>query len=78
MLGKIVQDAKIEKPLTEIPEGIEVSTRWGKKGKYLFVQNFNRYPVEINLPVKKMKILEGTYDGSICSLSTIVLKEDIF
>lgn len=76
LLEKIVKDAKIETPLTDIPEGVEVSARWGEQGKYLFIQNFNRYPVEITLPVSQMKILVGTYDGTIGSLSTIVLKKE--
>ena len=43
LLQKIVKDAKIETPLNNIPEGVEVSSRWGESGRYLFVQNFNRH-----------------------------------
>lgn len=76
LLKKIVKDAKIETPLTDIPEGVEVSTRWGEKGRYLFVQNFNRYPVKISLPTERMSVLDGEYDGTIQGLGTIVLKEE--
>lgn len=62
LLEKIIKYKKIETPLAKIPEGVEVSSRWGDKAKYLFVQNFNRCPVEIELPVEQMEILEGTYD----------------
>lgn len=76
LLKKIVKEAKIETLLKEIPEGVEVSSRAGDSGRYLFVQNFNRYPVSIILPTDKMSILEGEYDGTIASFGTVVLKEE--
>lgn len=73
-IGKIVKEANIERPFDEIPDGVEVTTRYGGQGTYIFIQNFNRYPIGMKLPTDRMQILHGTYDGTISSLETIVLK----
>ena len=73
---KIAETAGVKGLLTNIPEGVEVTSRYGSQCRYVFVQNFNRHAVEISLPVEKMELLFGNYDGtSIASLETIVLKE---
>ena len=75
---KIVKAEKLEGALEAIPEGIEITTRYSSEFKYVFVQNFNRYAVNLSLPIEKTEVILGKYDGiSIDSLETVVLKEKI-
>ncbi len=75
---KIAETANVKGALEDIPEGVEVTTRYGTEHQYLFVQNFNRHAVKMSLPTEKMEVLLGKYDGiSIGSLETVVLKEKI-
>lgn len=74
LYSKIVQTAGVKRPLEKIPDGVEVTIRYGKGYEYLFVQNFNRHAVEIELPVEQAEVLLGKYDGTIASLGTVVLK----
>lgn len=76
LLKKIVKKTQIETLIEDIPDGVEVSSRTGDSARYLFIQNFNRTPVRISLPLDRMSILEGEYDGTIASLGTVVLKEE--
>lgn len=76
--AKIAETVNIECPIENIPEGIEVTTRYGTEYQYLFVQNFNRHAVKIVLPVEEMEVLLGNYhNGSIQSLETVILKGKI-
>ena len=75
---KIADIAGVKGPIEVVPEGVEVTTRYGSQYKYLFVQNFNRHAVEVSLPVQNMEILTGTYrEAIIDSLGTVVLKGKI-
>lgn len=76
-LKKIVKDAKIETIFAQVPDGVEVTTRYSETARYIFIQNFNRYSVAMALPTDKMQIIHGKYDGMIDSLETVILK-DIF
>lgn len=72
---KIAKTANVKGALEEIPEGVEVTTRYSVEYQYLFVQNFNRHAVEMALPIDEMEVLLGNYNGiSIESLETVVLK----
>ena len=71
----IVEKAGLERVIAEIPAGVEVTARYGEKCRYVFVQNFNRHAVRVELPLDRMEVLEGTYDGMIGSFETVVLKE---
>ena len=42
--------------------------------RYVFVQNFNREAVAVKLPIERYPVWQGTYDGTIGSWKTIVLK----
>ena len=42
--------------------------------RYVFVQNFSREAVEVKLPIERYPVWQGTYDGTIGSWKTIVLK----
>ena len=72
---KIVSDAGIRRAILHIPEGVEVTSRENDKAEYLFVQNFSRSAVEIKLPTDLYEVWMGTYDGTIASLGTVVLKK---
>ena len=72
---KLAEEAGVERIVEEVPEGVEVTMREQKDGtRYVFVQNFNREAVTIQLPTKRYPVWQGTYDGTIGSWSTIVLK----
>ena len=75
---KITETADVRGAFGNIPEGVEVTTRYGTEYQYLFVQNFNRHTVSVALPTEEMEILLGKYDGiSIESLGTVILKGKI-
>lgn len=75
---KIAEAVNVKGALEDIPAGVEVTTRYGAEYQYLFVQNFNRHAVKMSLPIEKMEVLLGNYDGiSIGSLETVILKGKI-
>lgn len=47
---KVVEEAKIKKPISEIPENVSVTTRENDKARYLFLQNFGKNTVNITVP----------------------------
>ena len=61
-------------PVSHIPEGVEVCVRRNQDTDYVFVQNFNRQPVEVKLPVEQYPVWLGKYDGTIDRFGTVVLK----
>jgi beta-galactosidase len=71
---KIVTEAGVERLIKHIPNGVEVTTRKNAENVYIFVQNFNRQPAEINLPTEKYPVWLGDYDGTIERFGTVVLK----
>lgn len=74
---KIVEETGIPLPIKKIPEGVEVTTRASGDAQYLFVQNFNREAVSMELPAEEYQILAGDYDGTIKRFGTIVLKKQL-
>lgn len=72
---KIVREAGVEREISHIPEGVEVTTRESGDAVYVFVQNFNRHSVEILLPIKEYPVWLGNYDGTVERLGTVVLKK---
>ena len=73
--SKIAQEAEVKGTFEDIPEGVEVTSRYSQEFQYIFVQNFNRHSVEFSLPVDEMEIILGDYNnGIISSFETIVLK----
>ena len=64
------------RPVEEIPQGIEVSTRYSKENEYIFVQNFNKNPIKIKLDLEGSEVLLGTYEDEIIEgFDTIILKK---
>ena len=75
--AKFVKEAKeagVKRVVAHIPEGVEVSVRRNQDTDYVFVQNFNRQPVEVKLPVEQYPVWLGKYDGTIDRFGTVVLK----
>lgn len=71
---KIIAEAGVERVIHHIPNGVDVTTRQTKEAVYIFVQNFNRQPAAIKLPVDKYPVWMGEYDGTIDRFGTVVLK----
>ena len=72
---KLAEEAGVERIVEEVPEGVEVTMRKQKDGtRYVFVQNFNREAVTVKLPIERYTEWQRTYDGTIGSWKTIVLK----
>ena len=72
---KITADADVKRVITHIPNGVEVTTRKTQDAEYVFVQNFNRMPVEIKLPTDTYQVWMGNYDGIIEKFGTVILKK---
>lgn len=58
----------------DIPEGVEVTSRVSEKYNYIFIQNFNRMPVKMNLTGWEDKIIFGKYNGTIKEFGTVIFK----
>lgn len=72
---KLTDQLGIKPLLTDIPEGVFVSSREKQGYAYLFVQNFNTEEVSIELPLEHAEVIYGDYDGKIRPFGTIVLKQ---
>ena len=72
---KIAAEADVKRVVSHIPNGVEVTTRRTKEAEYVFVQNFNRGPVEIKLPLDEYQVWMGSYDGTIDRFGTVILKK---
>lgn len=70
---KIAGSAGVCGPVSHIPSGVEVTTRENDSAKFVFIQNFNRHDVAMELPAGD--ILLGEYDGNIKSFGTVILKQ---
>ncbi len=47
---KLLDQAGVKRLIENLPTGVQVTTREGENGKYLFVMNFARKPVQVTLP----------------------------
>lgn len=75
LIEAVLKKEKIEKPLSLIPEGVEVTTRESNQASYLIIQNFNNQAVELTLPQADYKVIYGTESKKLEGFSTIVLKK---
>ena len=73
---KLLGDQKSELFASEIPEGVEVTTRENDKESYVFVQNFGEEPVELHLAKTGYSPLAGTYDGTVGKYGTVVFHKE--
>lgn len=74
---KLVKEAGIVPVLADIPNGVEVTTRKNAENAYVFIQNYNRKPVAMELPLDTYEVLLGDYDGTIAGFATVVLKKKL-
>lgn len=58
----------------DIPEGVEVTSRESDEYNYIFIQNFNRMPVKMDLTGWEDKIIFGEYNGMLKEFGTVILK----
>lgn len=72
---KIAAEAGIKRIIRHVPNGVEVTTRQTDQTEYVFVQNFNRDPIEIKLPTDEYQVWTGSYDGTIGGFGTVILKK---
>ena len=76
--AQIAKEAKVSSPIHVIPEGVEVTTRQTEDNMYLFIQNFNRKPVKIEIDLDEKEMILGDYEeGMIKPLETLVVKSSI-
>ncbi len=72
---KIVGRSRIRTIMdAEIPNGVEVTTRQSEQNTYIFIQNFNKIPVKMDLDNYKDKIIYGNYNGMLKEFGTVVIK----
>ena len=57
---------------TEIPDGVEVTSRSGENADYIFFQNFTRHDVKVQLP--EGEVIFGDKEGNMKPLGNIVVK----
>ena len=70
----LVKKHNVPVEFSNIPKGIQVNTRETEDDVYVFIQNFNKEAVEMNLPLDNYSVLYGEKNQRIGSLETIVLK----
>lgn len=58
---------------SDIPEGVEVTTRSDGRNDYVFIQNFNRFETGMRLP--EGEVLFGPADGSLKPLESVVIRK---
>lgn len=76
---KIVDNTDIVLPFAgkcEIPAEVEVTTRYGEHEKYIFVQNFGREPVKLDLNLDEIELLYGDKGEEIKPLKTWIIREE--
>jgi beta-galactosidase len=70
---KIVEKINLYRSIeTKIPYGVAVSERFKNNNKYIFVQNYNDY--EVDMDVKNETVMFGNADGRIDAYGTMILK----
>ena len=62
-----------ERPVMEIPYGVEVTTRQNETREYLFLQNFTRETTSVSVSWSDYVCLTGNFDGTLAPYETVVL-----
>ncbi|OYP28249.1 hypothetical protein CG709_07010 [Lachnotalea glycerini] len=75
LLEAIQKEANLEKPLSYIPKGVEVTTRESDEAIYLIIQNFNPDSVDMTLPLQEYTIIYGENTQKLAGFATVVLKK---
>lgn len=79
---EVTKEAGMEPPLkTAIPDGVEVSTRESEEYEYVFIQNFNPFPIKWDLNAdileKNSGFLMGEADGKLNAFDTVIVKRKV-
>ena len=70
----IVSETEIQLPVdTDIPDGVEVTTRCSEAAEYLMIQNFNPESVQMKLP--EGEVCLGEKEDVIPGFGTVVIKK---
>lgn len=69
---RLVEEQKMEVILPDIPDGVEVTTRENESELYIFIQNYNEFPIAIKLDEDKYSLINGNYDGTVQKYETVV------
>lgn len=71
----LAQEAGIEGVLGEaVPDGVEVTSRNDGRSDYIFIQNFNRFEIRMQLP--EGEVLFGPADGVLKPLQSVVIRKE--
>lgn len=62
-----------ERPVMEIPYGVEVTTRQNDSREYLFLQNFTRETTAVSPSWHDYECLTGSFSNSLEPYETVVL-----
>lgn len=78
LLGVIEKRAALKRPVTEVPEGVEVMVREKEDVTYLFLQNFSREEAAVKVENVEngsgYECIYGTFSGRLKPLETVVLR----
>ena len=72
-LKSLVAELFPERPVMEIPYGVEVTTRQNETREYLFLQNFTRETTSVSVSWSDYVCLTGNFDGTLAPYETVVL-----
>lgn len=72
---KILEKHHLEGILKGIPECVEVSSRETDQKTYIFLQNYSRVALHMELP-QNVKVIAGNLCGTLQGLSTVILEKD--
>ena len=61
-------EAGVAPLIRDLPTGVQVASRAGADGRYLFVMNFSGKPVQVQLP-EGMNLLTGAATGETAELA---------
>lgn len=71
--AQILKKDGVEPLLSKVPDGVEITTRENETDIWMFVINYKRDSVKIELPVKNAVEIYGYYDGTIGGLDSVVM-----
>ncbi len=80
LMADVIPELFPERPVESVPEGLEVTVRDKEDASYLFLQNFNREPVDVEVTWEFEECLCGEFSagkggrGTVKAFDTVVLK----
>ena len=79
-MSEIIPNLFPDRPVLSVPDGLEVTVREKEGKRYLFLQNFNRKPVDVKVAWDYETCLCGEYPvdeegtGTVKMFDTVVLR----